>query len=250
MYITYPVLILILLFIAVILSITYYQWMKSSALKDLCRLSLSQRLAKLNDLLLPEHLRYDDAQDAFFLLPAAAELPDILESSRPRDYFFYHDGHTFRIRLMAASDGFFVGARVEIAAYRAVIPFEVCDLFPLRPLADQYCPYMELTFHEENRPLFSYSGRDWRIAGFQIHPQTASAVLTVKLTFPDDAMLHSVSKIPDITIQGQTAYFNIEAASLFNQRNRFKVFAYYFITGPAFRTVDRLLLLHGMRSSK
>lgn len=250
MFISYPVLILTLLFIFVILCIIFYQWKKNAALKSLCRLSLSQRIARLNELLLPLGLHYDDVQDTFFLLSSISELPDILKNGSFQDYFFYYGGRTIRIRMMAVCDGFLAAARAEISCYRSVIPFDVCDLFPMEPLDADLLPYMELTFCDENHSLFSYTGKTFRTAGFQIHPDTAPAMLHLDLTFNDETARASLASIPGITFTGQTAHLHAEMSSLVTARNRLKSFAYFFVTTPAFRTADRLLLLHGMRPKK
>ncbi len=250
MFISYPVLILTFLFILIILCIIAYQWKKNSALKSLCRLSLSQRTARLNELLLPLGLRYDDSQDTFFLLSSIAELPDILKNGPFQDYFFYHGGRTIRIRMMAVSDGFLKAARAEISCYRSVIPFDVCDLFPMEPLEPDLLPFMELTFCGENHSLFSYAGKSWRTAGFQIHPGTAFAKLHLALTFHDETARNSLSSVPGITFTGQTAHLYTEMTSMVTARNRLKAFAYFFVSSPAFRTADRLLLLNGMRPRK
>lgn len=247
MFISYPILALTLLFIIVILCIIFYQWKKNNALKSLCRLSLSQRITRLNELLLPLGFHYDETQDTFFLLSSISELPDILKNGSFQDYFFYHGGHTIRIRMMAVCDGFLAAARAEISYYRSVIPFDVCDLFPMEPLDLELCPYMELTFCDDHHTLFSYTGRSFRTAGFQIHPQTAPSTLNLSLTFHDESARASLSSIPGITFTGQTAHLHVETSSLVTVKNRMKAFAYYFFTSPTFRTVDRLLLLHIMR---
>ncbi len=274
MYIIFPCILLFLLLCALLML-----YRRKNIIKKICRMSVHEKLCRLNELIHPFGFEYLLSQDIFTSCFGAwqrdfgycstydshADLFNMVLDCEP--VYFDYEGCTWLLELWKGQYGINIGAEIGIYKTDSLIPKIYRQSAMFHSVPDKDLPFFEMTLYHGTTPLYRVAQRHWWLTGFRMGEYAVPDTLTLKVSilFPSSEMQRAFTQglkdcgYPsyDIDSCGQQVSFNYSLAhasqpkdshrirTAFAQwENRLFLKLYCHVTKPFCFTIDKLLYLY------
>ncbi len=268
-----------ILFLCLLLYFSFLYIRKSHAICKVRRLSISEKLERLNQIIAPFGFEYYLSQDIFTSRTDAwqkdygygriydryAPFFHIIFDCEP--VYFDYEGATWLLEFWKGQYGITTGAEIGIYKADGIVPRERrrSTLFQAAP--SDRLPVFSFTLLRNNLPVCRRCQTHWWLTAFLPGVCSEPEMLTMKIsiTFPTETMcnaflkglIHTGYDCADIYVSGSSVFFTFSAPHdahpdfwqrchrhFVQYKNRFLIWIFYKCTRPFCHTLDRLLLLY------
>lgn len=268
-----------ILFLCLLLYFSFLYIRKSHAICKVRRLSISEKLERLNQIIAPFGFEYYLSQDIFTSRTDAWQkdygygriydryVPffHIIFDCEP--VYFDYEGATWLLEFWKGQYGITTGAEIGIYKADGIVPRERrrSTLFQAAP--SDRLPVFSFTLLRNNLPVCRRCQTHWWLTAFLPGVCSEPEMLTMKIsiTFPTETMcnaflkglIHTGYDCADIYVSGSSVFFTFSAPHdahpdfwqrchrhFVQYKNRFLIWIFYKCTRPFCHTLDRLLLLY------
>lgn len=264
-----------------LIALLFLHLFKCRAVRKVCRMTVAEKLTKLEQLTSPFGFEYKLTQDIFTsrldawqrdygycsLYDRHAALFHMIFDCEP--VYFDYDGATWLIEFWKGQYGISTGAEIGIYKADDIVSEEDRAVAFFHSISENDMPFFSFTLLKNQLPVCRFCRKHWWLTGFFVGQYSEPADLTMKIAvnFPSTEMcrafftglLEAGYQSKDIYMQDTSLAFTFSTphasrlqsrlthpyfTAWIQHRNRLLLSLFLYVTKPFCFTLDRLLLLY------